>query len=201
MKYLPGTIGLPLILSIEKYGHIKWYVDAEFGVHKYMSNHTGGFMTMVSRGAYVESKKLKFNTKSSTEAERVVVDNVMIKGIWNRYFLKEQGYEIHENIINQYNQSAIKLENNGRKSSSMQTLHINIIYYLITDRITKQEAYVFICTNLDMIMDYFTKTLQGSQFRHFRNITLGIHEDYIPSYIVSGIEMPEERKIPPDIDK
>ena len=28
MKYIQGTIGLPLILSIDKSGNIKWYVDA-----------------------------------------------------------------------------------------------------------------------------------------------------------------------------
>ena len=27
MKYIQGNIGLPLILSMEKYGNIKWYVD------------------------------------------------------------------------------------------------------------------------------------------------------------------------------
>ena len=30
MKYIQGTIGLPLILSIDKSGNIKWYIDAAF---------------------------------------------------------------------------------------------------------------------------------------------------------------------------
>ena len=38
---------------------------------------------------------------------------------------------------------------------------------------------------LDMIGDYFTKELQGSQIRHFHNIILGITEDEITSYNVS----------------
>ena len=46
MKYIQGTIGLPLILSIHKSGNIKRYVDASFAVHKDMRSHTGGFMTM-----------------------------------------------------------------------------------------------------------------------------------------------------------
>ena len=45
-KYIQWTIGLPLILSIDKSGNIKWYVDAAFAVHKDMRSHTGGFMTM-----------------------------------------------------------------------------------------------------------------------------------------------------------
>ena len=64
MKYIQWTISLPLILSIEKSGNKKWYVGAAFAVHKDMRSHTGGFMTMGKRGAYVQSKKQKLNTKS-----------------------------------------------------------------------------------------------------------------------------------------
>ena len=50
------------------------------------------------------------NTKSSTEAERVGVDDVLTQVIWIRYFLKYQGYKIRDNVIYQDNQSAIKLK-------------------------------------------------------------------------------------------
>ena len=53
MTYIKLTIGLPLFLSINKSRNIKWYVDAAFAVHKYMRVHTSGFITMVTRGAYV----------------------------------------------------------------------------------------------------------------------------------------------------
>ena len=46
MKYIQGTICLPLILSIDKSGNIKWYIDALFAVHTDMRSNTGGFMTM-----------------------------------------------------------------------------------------------------------------------------------------------------------
>ena len=88
MKYIQGIIGLPLILSIDKSVNIKWYVDALFAVHKYMRSHTGGFMTMGTGGGYVHSSKQKPNTKSSTEAELVGVDDVLTQLIWTRYFLK-----------------------------------------------------------------------------------------------------------------
>ena len=93
---------------------------------------------------------------------------------------------IHDNVIYQDNQSAIRLENNGRRSSSKRKRHINIRYYFITDRIMNQEASVEFCPTFDMIGDYFTKALQGSQFCRFRNIVLGIYEDEIPAYNVSG---------------
>ena len=46
MKYIQGTICIPLFFSIKKSGNIKWYVDVAFALHKEMKIHTGGFMTM-----------------------------------------------------------------------------------------------------------------------------------------------------------
>ena len=141
---------------------------------------------MGTGGYYVQYRKQKLNTNISTEAELVGVDDVLTQVICTRYFLKEQGYMIHDNVIYQDNQSAIRLEKNGKQSSSKRTRHINIRYYFITDRIMKQEASVEFCPTFDMIGDYFTKELQGSQFRRFRNIVLGIHKDDIPAYNASG---------------
>ena len=73
--------------------------------------------------------------------------------------------------------------------------HIKIRYYFITDRIMKQKAPVEFCPTFDMIGDYFTKALQGSQFRQFRNLVLGIHDDDIPAYNSSGRASLEERKL------
>ena len=82
MKYIQGTIGLSNILSINKSWKIKCYVDAAFEVHKDMRIPTGGFVTTVTVGSYVHSRKKKLNTKNSTKAELVVVDDVMTQVIW-----------------------------------------------------------------------------------------------------------------------
>ena len=102
---------------------------------------------------------------------------------------------IQSNVIYQDNQSAIRLEKNGKRSISKRIRHINIRYYFITDRIMKQEASVEFCPTFDMIGDYFTKALQGSQFRRFCDIVLGIHEDDIPAYNTYGRASLEERKL------
>ena len=109
---------------------------------------------MVTGGACVHYRK-KLNTKSSNEAKIFEVDDVLTQVIWTRYFLKYQGYEIHDNVIYQDNQSTIKLENNGRRPSKKRKININIIYYFIIDRITNQEVSVELCPTLDMIGDYF----------------------------------------------
>ena len=114
---------------------------------------------------------------------------------------KNQGYNIHNNIIYHDNYSIIKLENNGRQLSSKRTRQINIRYYLITDRITKQEASVEFCPTLENIGDYFKKAIQGSKFHCFRNIILGIHKDFISAYNASGRAFIEEQKLRLKIEK
>ena len=63
-----------------------------------------------------------------------------------------------------------------------------------------QEASLELCITLDMIEDYLTKALQGSQFRNFCHIVLGIHEDGVPSYNASIIALLEEQNIKIDKD-
>jgi hypothetical protein len=55
---------------------IKWYVDASFAVHGDFKSHTGGAMTYGTGVPISISRKQKLNTRSSTEAELVAVDDV-----------------------------------------------------------------------------------------------------------------------------
>ena len=74
----------------------------------------------------------------------------------------------------QDNQSAILLENNGKKSSPKRTKHINIRYYFITDRIKNDELKIEYCPTDNMVADYFTKPLQGKKFFQFRNTIMNL---------------------------
>jgi hypothetical protein len=64
------------------------------------------------------------------------------------------------------------LENNGRASSSKRTHHINIRYFFITDRIAAGEVKIEYCPTGEMIANYFTKPLQGSLFKKFRDMIM-----------------------------
>jgi hypothetical protein len=122
----------------------------------------------------VSSTKQKLNTRSSTESELVGVDDMMPSILWTRYFLKAQGYHVNDNIIFQDNKSSMLLERNGKASSSRRTKHINVRYFFITDRIAKGEVRVEWCPTKQMIADFMTKPLQGSAFRNFRNLIMGL---------------------------
>ena len=102
------------------------------------------------------------NTRSSTEAELVGVDDCMPQILWTRYFLEAQGYQIQDSVVYQDNQSAMLLANNGRASGSKQTRHMNICYFFVTDRIQAGDLHVEYCPTDEMVADFFTKPLQGS---------------------------------------
>jgi hypothetical protein len=87
-------------------------------------------MTLGKGAVYSTSTKQKINTKSSTEAELVGVNDAMPLVMWTQNFLEGQGYDVQDNVVYQDNQSAILLENNGRASSGRCTRHINIRFFL-----------------------------------------------------------------------
>ena len=164
MKFLRGSKEFTLTLEADNLHILKWWVDASFAVHDDMRSHTGGVMSMGQGAVYATSTRQKLNTKNSTEAELVGVDDCMPQVLWTRYWMEVQGYTISENIVYQDNQSSILLENNRRQSSGIRTRHIDIRYYFVTDRIKKKEVSIEYCPTGEMISDYFTKPLQGAMF-------------------------------------
>jgi hypothetical protein len=126
------------------------------------------------------STKQKLNTRSSTETELVAADDLMPIILWTNYFLEAQGYGHQDTVLYQDNQSAILLENNGRKSSSKRTKHINCRFYFITDRIKNKELSVAHCPTEEMIGDFFTKPLQGKLFYRFRQLIMNLQHMNLP---------------------
>ena len=74
---------------------------------------------------------------------------------WTNYFLDAQDYGITNTIMYQENQSTILLENNGTRSSSKRTKHINIQYVFIKDRIKHGELNIEYCPTDDCVADFF----------------------------------------------
>jgi hypothetical protein len=129
----------------------------------------------LGRGAvHGASNKQKLNTRSSTEAEVVGVNDCMPQVLWTRYFLEAQGYEVRDSVVYQDNQSSILLEKHGRASSSKRTRHINIRYFFVKDRIASGEVTVEYCPTGEMVADFFTKPLQGILFKKFRNFIMNV---------------------------
>ena len=131
-------------------------------------------MTLGKGAAYSTSIKQKLNTKSSTETEVVSVDDVLPQVLWTRYFMDAQGYGVKDSVVYQDNLSAMLLEKNGKGSSGKRTRHINIRYFFVKDRIGNKELSVEHCPAEHMVADFFTKPLQGKDFRKFRDLIMNL---------------------------
>jgi hypothetical protein len=174
MRYIRDTHMVPLILSANGSGILNWWVDTSFVVHPNIRVHSGGGLSLGQGFTKVSSTNQKLNTRSSTETKIVGADDFMPAICWTSYFMKAQGYGVKDNILFQENNISILLEKNGKASISKRTKHINIWYFFITNRASKEEVSVVSCPTGDMIGDYTTKPLQGALFRKFRDQIMGV---------------------------
>ena len=92
--------------------------------------------------------------------------------MWAKRFLEEQGYILKRNIFYQDNESAMKMESNGRKSAGDESRHINIRYFFIKDVLAREGIDLVHSPIERMISDYCTKPLQDSLVRNLRDIIM-----------------------------
>ncbi len=87
-----------------------------------MRSHIGATMPLGSGVICSISKKQKIiNTRSSTEAELVGIDDVVSKVLWTKLFIETQNIKVDTNVIYRDNTSSMKLEENGKASSGKHT--------------------------------------------------------------------------------
>jgi hypothetical protein len=189
LQYLNCTLHMPLILSADSLTLARWWVDAAYAVHADCKGHTGAGMSLGQGMAMSYSWKQKINTKSSTEAELVGVDDSLGYILWARYFLQAQGYDMDPSLVYQDNTSAILLETNGKASSTKRTKHIKVKYFYIKDKIEQGEIALEHCPTDQMWTDINTKPKQGAVFREFRGQVMGIPADYTDRDFASQIHL------------
>jgi hypothetical protein len=172
MSFLNKTQEDVLTLTCDDTQTITWHLDAAFAVHKDAKSHTGATMTLGSGSIISVSTKQKINTRSSTEAELVSIDDVVSKVLWTKRFLEAQDCKIKHNVLLRDNQSSMKLEQNGKASSGKRTRHFHIKYFYITDLIANNEVTIRYCPTDLMVADYMTKPVMGAKFHKFRKIIM-----------------------------
>jgi hypothetical protein len=143
--YLNGTKGLKLRISVSDLSILKWYVDRSHNVHWDCKGHAGAMFTPGEGAVSSFFRKLKLNTRSSTETELVGMDMYMPKMLWSLYFMDSKGYDMEIIELYQDNKSAKLLVKNGRFLSGKRTKHINAEFFFIKDRIDDGEIRVIHC--------------------------------------------------------
>jgi len=77
-----------------------------------------------------------------------------------------QGYNMKATILYQDNESTIKLINNGRRSSSCKTKHIDNRYFYVHDKVQKGEIIVSYLPSKKMWADGLSKPLSRISTSH-----------------------------------
>ena len=192
LEYIKGTLDLYITLGATSLDTMYTFVDAAYGVHADMKSHTGGSISFGLGSLMNRSSKQKIVTKSSTEAELVGASDYLSHNIWIKNFMAGQGFHLTNNFFEQDNESAIRLERNGRASAGQRSRHINIRHFWITDRLKTDGIALRHCDTEAMLADFLTKPLQGALFRKFRDVLLG----YLPlSAIQTSPDTLEERVV------
>ena len=172
IRYLVSYPDIYLKLSADKLMLQKWWIDASYANHVDCKSHTGSVMSLGNGGVFSHSTKQKINTRSSTEAELVGVDDMMGHVLWTKAFITGQGYTSPETVIYQDNRSAILLETRGQSNAGKRSKHIAVRYYFVKDKVDSNEFAINWCPSNEMFGDYFTKPLQGEMFFRFRNFIM-----------------------------
>ena len=79
-----------------------------------MRSHTGGEISMLLGATHYRSRNQKLNTKSSTESELVGESNYVPYNMCYIIFMHHQVYLNKSNKLFQDNQSAMRMDRNGR---------------------------------------------------------------------------------------
>ena len=86
LEYLKGTKSLKLTIHPGKSDVIKWYVDASYAIYDDCKGHIGAMMTLGKGNVISFSRKQKLNTKSSSEAELIGIDDALPQILWMVFF-------------------------------------------------------------------------------------------------------------------
>ena len=114
-------------------------LDSLYAIHPDMRSHSGIIMSLGKGVTDTKSSKQKLNTKSSTEAELMAIYYATAQVLWTRHFLAAQGVYVPTTMTYQVNKGTILLAENCKQSSSRKTPHLNIQYFLVTDKIKKER--------------------------------------------------------------
>jgi hypothetical protein len=116
LQFLNQTIDDVRIVAADDLSKLLTWVDAGYAIHHDMRGHTRGAMSFDTGIIHGKASKQRLNTKSSTETEVVGASDYLPYNMWMQHFMEAQGYTLDENLYYQDNQSAMRMEKNGRNS-------------------------------------------------------------------------------------
>jgi hypothetical protein len=172
LNYLNSTRELELRLNAKHPTAVICFIDASHAVNPKRRSQGASCIGLGRGHIHAATASLKQNTKSSLESEYIATADNVTDAIYVRNYLLELGYTVPAATIYQDNEAAIKLCNNGMNSAH-KSRHIDIRHFFIEDRVATGHIEIKYVNTNDMIADYLTKPLMGSQFYKLRDLLLG----------------------------
>jgi hypothetical protein len=168
LRYLKGTQFYKLQLGNPKENNsLIGYADADWAGDVVDRKSNTGYVFKY-KGSVINwvSRKQQCVTLSSTEAEYVAVANACQEAIWLQNLLTDFCEpQIKPIVINEDNQSCIKLVNNEKLNS--RTKHIDVKVHFVKELANKGEIMIQYCPSECMLADILTKPLQAVKIREF----------------------------------
>jgi hypothetical protein len=185
LKYLKGTRGLKLTLSVDDMSIIKWWIDASYATHEDCKGHRGALMSLGKGAVTSTSNKHKIQGRSSTDDELIGVHDTLPQVLWTKYFIEAQGYHIKRNEVHQDNKSAQLLETNGRLSAGKGMKHIKNRYFFVHDQVVQGNIDIVHSPAVApfpedrMWADVLTKPKSGRLFWEDRSVLMNCPVHYV----------------------
>ena len=88
ISYLEETVHLPLVINADDSRTLTWNINASFAVRPNCKSNTGACLTLGHGSVLSISTKQKINTKSSTKAQLIGVDDDMTFVMWMKNFFE-----------------------------------------------------------------------------------------------------------------
>ena len=181
VKYLNTTQTEGLIFKGSS-TRIDGWADSNYAMDSIDRKSTSGMIIRVGDNPIIwKSRKQKSVALSTTEAEFMAASDAAREIIWLRDLLQElsQDDSSAATPLYQDNQGAIFLENNN--CSNQRSKHIDVRYHFIREQVNKKRIEIIYCPTAEMIADIFTKPVNESQFKKFKNAIMRINEGDTPS--------------------
>ena len=112
LSHIKGTTNNTRVIEASSLQDIYTWIDFEYAIHNNIWSHTGDAMVMGQGTIKIKSPKYKLNTILPKYSGVVGQSDYLPYNIWLHMFLKEQGYDLIDNIILQDNKRAIRTDQN-----------------------------------------------------------------------------------------
>ena len=160
MSFFKGTVNDKRIIGAISLENTHTWIYAVYDVDNDMRSQTSGSISLGWGIIHETSIIKKLNIKVLPSLKKLVSAITYLKIFKN-------------NVLYQDNQSAIRIEENGRNSCTGNSRYIDIRYFFSKDRVYKKEISIKYCPTTKILVNFFTKPLQGDLFWFFRNILIG----------------------------